>query len=136
MKIRKGFVSNSSSTSYVIALTRDYEASEEKVLEFMKEYEECYDEELGSIEKARELIAWIIGKLCSSEQVWTEEYEGVCCFIQAFSDDICLTYIDSGPDDSSISNIFADKCKDETIEKMKKFIKLCRCKDKESKDEN
>ena len=124
MKIRAGFVSNSSSTSYVIALTRDFKTSQAKVQAFMDECDPYANLEITSLEQADECIGRIVEALCSHDQIWMTEslVENVYEFINIFGDDIIITTMDGGPDDSQVCNIFADGRKDEMMTKLKKLV--------------
>ncbi len=125
MKVRSGFVSNSSSTSYVIAVTREFKATPEQIQAF---YDRCNkyseDDDVTDLDKAEKQMAEIVEVLCLNEDIWLGEAPSpnISNFVTACKDDVILTSLDGGPEDDTICNIFADKCKDKTIEKMKKLI--------------
>ncbi len=56
MKVRQGFVSNSSSTSYVIALTRDFIPSDKSLSKFIDDAEDYHTNKKMSVEEAKEYI--------------------------------------------------------------------------------
>jgi len=123
MKIRAGFVSNSSSTSYVIALTRDFKTTQAKMQRFMDECDEYTDVEITNLKQADECIGRIVESLCSNSEIWIDDspVENLYEFITVFDDDITITSLDGGPEESKVCNIFADSCKDKTILKLKKI---------------
>lgn len=73
MKIRLGFVSNSSSTSYVIALTRDYKFSDDQISRILSDYNSGvnYTDQILE-EDILEHIKIAINELCSNSCVYTE----------------------------------------------------------------
>ena len=74
MKIRQGFVSNSSRTSYVIALARNYKATKEQIQKFADGIAKWEDEEY-TFEQADKQIKIIVEALCSiaGKCIWEEE---------------------------------------------------------------
>jgi len=123
MKIRLGFVSNSSSTSYVIALTRDFRATPEQLEKFIKECQEYnYEEETEgaamSPEQATEAISKIVEELCScGEWSWYDgdiEIDNFSPFMWACSDSFEICAVDGGHGCDSLANILADDLKDKT----------------------
>ena len=124
MKIRLGFVSNSSSTSYVIALTRDFKTTQDKVQKFMDLCDEWANVEITSLEQADEVIGRIVEALCSQSYIWLEEssVENLSEFINVFGDEIIIGAVDVSSESGSVSNIMADSCKEETMKKLKKLV--------------
>ncbi len=120
MKIRLGFVSNSSSTSYVIALTRDFKATPEQLDKFI---EECgdFDTKLTP-DQATKSIGEIVEALCSSgEWSWYDgdiSIDNFHPFLWAFGDSFEICAVDGGHGCDSLANILADDLRDKTI----KFI--------------
>jgi hypothetical protein len=124
MKIRSGFVSNSSSTSYVIAVTRNFKTDQAGMQRFLDTCNEWSDYEIKDLEQADAKMGEIIDALCSNEEIWTCEapVPYISEFVDTFKDDIVLFAIDGGPDDGKVLNAFADSCKDKTIDKLKKIM--------------
>lgn len=129
MKIRSGFISNSSSTSYVIAVTRDFQPTDEQVKKFVERYNAWEkDEDDLSIESGKEQIVKIVDRICREEEVWTSpEYDdkkdplpkGIDVFEEIF-EELHLVCMDGGPEDGRIINVLADKCKDKVVAQLKK----------------
>jgi len=142
MKIRLGFVSNSSSTSYVIALTRDFKATPEQLEKFISECQEYnYEEDAEGVamtpmtpEQAAKAISEIVEEICKcGEWSWYDgdiEIDNFTPFMYACSDDFEICAVDGGHGCDSLVNILADDLKDKT----NKFIKLCECEGKKDED--
>ena len=128
MKIRMGFVSNSSSTSYVIALTRDFKATPEQLEKFI---DECkgYEEDAVAMtpEQATETITNIVEALCETGSwSWCDSYdinesderlEHLHPFRWACGDSFDISEVDGGHGSNFLHNILADDIK----EKMTKI---------------
>jgi len=126
MKIRAGFVSNSSSTSYVIALTRDFKVTQDHIQRFTDEIKSYKDEDY-TIEQATNQIGLTIEALCSvaGREMWEEhspvQYLGE--FINIFrSDFIILAMFDCSSEDGKIINILAGGLGDERVAKLKAIM--------------
>lgn len=120
MKIRLGFVSNSSSTSYVIALTRDFKPTPEQLDKFI---EDCGDLDTKlTPEQAIKSINKIVEALCSrGEWSWVDyniEIDNFSPFMWACEDSFLISEIDGGHGCDSLANILADDLKEKTL----KFI--------------
>ena len=126
MKIREGFVSNSSSTSYVIALTRDFKTTQAKMQEFVdrcNEWEKC-EKHMMTLQKADVAVGEIVEALCGQEVIWDEHDdppEHCREFMSTFKQEIGVADIDGGPEDGKYMNLFADSCKDKNIEMFKRI---------------
>jgi len=125
MKIRLGFVSNSSSTSFVIALTRDFKATPEQLEKFIKEcqeynYEEDAKGKAMTSEQATKTIAEIVEELCKNgEWSWCDgdiEIENFHPFMWACGDSVEICAVDGGHGCDSLANILADDLIDKTLE--------------------
>jgi hypothetical protein len=130
MKIRMGFVSNSSSTSYVIALTRDFKATPEQLEKFIDEckgYEE--DSVAMTSEQATKTIALIVEELCKvGDWSWADSYditesaenmEQFHNFRYTCGDSFQIGEADGGHGCDFLHNILADDLKDKTLELTK-----------------
>lgn len=124
MKIRLGFVSNSSSTSYVIALTRDFIPSEKDLLEFIDETGDLYTDKKMSVKEAKEYITNLVESLCivgdwsAYDGDWSangSNSEYLSQFLHSFSDDIKISEADAGHGCDFLHNILADDLRDKTI---------------------
>lgn len=125
-----GFVSNSSSTSFVIALTRDFKATPEQLEKFI---DECkgYEEDAVAMtpEKATETITGIVEELCKvGDWSWCDSYdiEGQVENMENFhnfrftcGDSFIISEADGGHGCDFMHNILADDLKDKTLELMK-----------------
>lgn len=123
MKIRIGFVSNSSSTSYVIAITRDFKLSDEQkqlLGDYYNEYEDEKDQ--ITIEQIEKLFQKTLEKLCSSSQVWKDDTPLFDSMIRTLKEKIVLAEIDGSPDEGCCVNVLSDKNKDDFIAKMQKLL--------------
>lgn len=125
MKIRTGFVSNSSSTSYVIAVTRDFISlmTEERKQEFMKEWNYWADKKVETIEQLEEKIKIVLDFLCEGDgRVWTgdgEIPEGLYAIGHGLKE-VLIAATDLGPADGDWwTNILADDVKEKSLEQMK-----------------
>lgn len=126
MKIRLGFVSNSSSTSYVVALTRDFKTTQDKMQEFLDSRNKYTNEENWiTLEQADKEVGKIVDALCTQGIIW-EEYDSppeyVRDFVKVFREDIRVVDIDGGPEDGKYINLFADDCKAENMKMFKKLM--------------
>jgi len=127
MKVRKGFVSNSSSSSFVIAITRDYVFSPEIKQKIYNEYIGYWDEEEVSMEQFDNILKEGLDELCTGDGViWEEDSSSITQAILAELEDVVIAYVDVGPDAGSTNNIFADN----QIEKVKKQLQAILEKDK------
>ena len=136
-----GFVSNSSSTSFVIALTRDFKATPEQLEKFI---DECkgYEEDAVAMtpEQATKTIAGIVEELCKTgDWSWSDGYcisdqvdnmEHFHNFRWSCGDSFLIGESDGGHGCDFLHNILADDLKDKTA----KFIKPCKCKGKKDED--
>ena len=125
MKLRLGFVSNSSSTSYVVALTRDFKATPEQLETFIKD---CKGYEEDSVpmtnEEATETVAKIVEELCKQgEWSWGDGYsiseqsenmEHYHDFFFSCGDSFSIADADGGHGGDFLINILADNVKDKT----------------------
>ena len=126
MKLRLGFVSNSSSTSYVIALSRDFKATPEQLEKFIKNCK-GYDEDSVAMtdEEGAETIAEIVEELCKQgEWSWGDGYgmneqsenmEHYHDFFFACGDSFRIADADGGHGGDFLINILADNNKDKTL---------------------
>lgn len=123
MKIRIGLVSNSSSTSYVIAITRDFKLSDEQKQKLFENYDP-YEEDQLEIEGIEELFQKTVEKLCSSSQVWEEDDENnfLYAIVRVLKEEIVLTSLDGAPDAGCYVNVLSDKNKDDFIAKVQKLL--------------
>lgn len=127
MKIRLGFVSNSSSTSYIVAVTRDFSPVPEKIQEF---FDTCNkyssSEDVTNLEQAAEKIKVIIEALCKESQIWLD-YECPCYhiedFVSVFREEVQIFTMPSSSDDGKVCNILADSCKEDTMKKLTELMK-------------
>ncbi len=121
MKLRLGFVSNSSSTSYVIALSRDIEVTPEKLANFLEECNQYLDEDEKRMtsEEGKKAISKAIKDLCSQgEFSWYDgdiEIEHFHQFMQTFEDEIEICATDGGHGCDSLCNILADDMINKTV---------------------
>lgn len=129
MKVRNGFVSNSSSTSHIVILSRNFKLSDEQVKEFCERYNNWGDEVLTP-EQAEVRANEIIDRICSQKETWTcyEGYgeenppAGTQIFLEVFEELIEIASMDTGPESGLCINIFADECRDKNIDKLHKII--------------
>ncbi|MHA1468961.1 MAG: hypothetical protein ACTSSP_00215 [Candidatus Asgardarchaeia archaeon] len=124
MKIRIGFVSNSSSTSYVLAVTRNFKLTDEKRKELFEEHVDWSGEEDITIDQIDGYFQDIIERLCSSGEVYEDDDEPPLFypFITVFEDEILFTTIEAGPGQGVHINLLSDKEIEKTLKKMKKII--------------
>ncbi len=101
MKISNGFVSNSSSSSYVVFIPDDFDL----------DYEYIQDESDGEIEA--DILRDFVMKLRSGEDIWFESGYNECeILIEKLNEKgLVLTSIDTGPDSGIISCVDVDKIK-------------------------
>jgi hypothetical protein len=128
MKIRMGFVSNSSSTSYVIAVMRDFVPSEKGLKEFIDDTKDYETDKKMSPEIAKECISKIVEAICSGgswsayDGDWSmggeSEVEHMGIFIYSFRDQILVSEADGGHGCDFLHNIFAD----DIVEKTNKIM--------------
>lgn len=125
MKIRLGFVSNSSSTSYVIALARNYKATKEQIQKFTDRIANWEDEEYTS-EQADKQIKTIVDALCSTagKCIWIEDspVQYLDEFINILEDDYILGKIDVSSEAGQVTNILADGNREKVAAKIKKMM--------------
>lgn len=126
MKIRIGFVSNSSSTSYVIAVTRDFVPSDKGLAEFINDTEDYDTDKKMSVEEAKEHLANLIETLCVNG-VWSaydgdwsdgeHSVEHLSTFIYSFREEILISEADGGHGCDFLHNILADDLKEKTLKR-------------------
>ena len=127
MKIRLGFVSNSSSTSYVIAVSRDFVPSDKGLLKFINEIKDWGTDKNMSVKEAKEYITNLVESLCvvgswsAHDGDWSangSDTEHLSPFLDSFEDDILIAEEYAGHGCDFLHNILADDLRDKTI----KFI--------------
>ncbi len=125
MKIRLGFVSNSSSTSYVIALARNYQATKEQIQKFADGIANWEGEEY-TFEDADKQIKTTVEALCSTEGkcMWLDDspVQYLEEFIGMLDDDYILGTIDVSSDAGQVTNILADGNREKVARKVKKMM--------------
>lgn len=123
MKIRKGFVSNSSSSSYVIAITRDLQFSEKEIAKFREGYENHHGDECDfTTEQIQEIVTEIVDKLCREGQIYDEDCSELIPFADALDGSYGITNINVGCSEGGIINLLTDKDKNEVLSAMKKIV--------------
>lgn len=123
MKIRKGFVSNSSSSSFVVAITRDFKLTDEEVELFREGYEEYHGDPCEfSDEQIHEIVAEIIDKSCREGMVYDQDCSNIYAFEHALDDSYILANISAGCEEGGMVNLLKDKDKDAVLATMKTVI--------------
>ncbi len=128
MKIRKGFVSNSSSSSYIVAITRDFKLPSEYKEDLMAEYSEyVYDPEESVT--ADEIVALAVDNLCSQKTIW---YEHCPASVHALINTITCNHdldekyviitIEQGPDEGQYINMMCDGSQKAFTKKLKHIL--------------
>jgi spore cortex formation protein SpoVR/YcgB (stage V sporulation) len=127
MKTRQGFVSNSSSTSFVVALSRDFVITDEAVSKFIDAYKN-YDNKRVTPEGSREKIEYAVDKLCGDGIVYAvdaDDENDVCFVVEFLTElypDILLAEIDTSSEMGCCVNILSDKSKKETLRKLNRIV--------------
>ncbi len=127
MKIRNGFVSNSSSSSFILAITRNFKLPEEFKEALVGEYEEyCGGDYEKDMPTADEIVEEAIDIICSKETIWQEDCPpSVTALVHIVTDNNELskihyiTGLDAGPDEGQYINVLCDKEKDNFLSQMK-----------------
>jgi hypothetical protein len=123
MKFRSGFVSNSSSSSFVYLFPDDFDVNKIDWEKFdFTDYaaEACYDDaaeveddgnpvEAGSEENMKADIVKGLKKFFKEKELWYEEDGSICTAIEMLFSDYVIAEIDGGPEDGKV--ILADKAK-------------------------
>ncbi len=121
MKIRNSFVSNSSSTSYIVAVPTDFDFTKEWVegiiIEAVKrEGIENTDDEMETVDKIRKVLE-SIRKLATKYEESVREQVGGYSGISLIGDildrlGLCLSSVDAGSDAGIVVNVLSPKIKD------------------------
>lgn len=128
MKIRKGFVSNSSSSSYIVAITRNFKLPDEFKEDLMTEYNDyAYDPE--ETITTDEIIALAVDSLCSQKTIWQEHCSAsvhalVNTIVSNYDLDAKYTImtIEQGPDEGQYINMMCDGSKEKFVKKLKNIL--------------
>jgi hypothetical protein len=107
MKIRNGFVSNSSSSSFVVLLPKDFSVTAAMV-SGLKDYRVTV-EELGGAEQTAETIRSVLIDLRKRKQIYAEECNSVFNVLVELMRDYVVGAMDTGPDAGQI--VLADEKK-------------------------
>lgn len=100
MKIKIDFITNSSSTNYIVCLPESYTISKEQYLELMDhiwDSDEFYDEEKEDLYNAYDFVMEAIDTIQNGGAVYSEEDELVFRICTYLVDVFHITYVDSGP---------------------------------------
>lgn len=127
MKIRNGFVSNSSSTSFILAIARNFELPEELKEKLVEEYKEyCWGDGMGEPPTADEIVEEAVNILCSKEATWQEDCSAsVTALVHIVTNDkelakvYYITELDAGPDEGQYINVLCDKERKGFLTQMK-----------------
>jgi hypothetical protein len=126
MKVRSGFVSNSSSLSHVIAVTRNIKITEDHAIKFIKECQ-MFDEEENipkTIDEAITAMRVVVEYLCSEGEVsYSDTFDPEVPFLMEFMEvfpEIVISETDGSLGSSFITNILADKFKEKTLQIVNK----------------
>ncbi len=104
MKIRNGFVSNSSSSSFIILLPESFDIS---TIDFQAKIDKCRYADEATIENVKKVVE----KLLKEHQIYDEEcYREIDVVHEIFKDYI-LESIDTGPDEGSMTLVDVKKVK-------------------------
>jgi len=123
MKIRQGFVSNSSSSSFVIAVPRDFEITDDIVTKLKEEVNKySWRDDDWTEDKIREQLPKTIDELCSGDGLFADYYGPMTPelgFELAKVADLIIASFEGGPDEGQTVNILADDNKESTLRKIK-----------------
>ena len=127
MKIRQGFVSNSSSTSFILAIARNFKLPEEFKEALVREYTEyCWGDGIGEPPTADEIVEEAVNILCSKEATWQEDCApSVTALAHIITDDNELakihyiTGLDTDSGGGQYINVLCDKEREGFLAQMK-----------------
>ena len=113
----------------VTALTRDFELTDEVIdklvqeIEFFDDDEELVCDEERAKAEIRKRMPDTIDKLCQGDgYFWEDNFPfGTWELLNAI-DDIVISSMDSGPDETKLVNILSDNNRDKIIPKIKKVL--------------
>lgn len=104
MKIRRGFVSNSSSSSFVILLPIKFDINNVDFNQYWDIMDECEINKDGVIE--------VFNKLVSEKSLWEEDNQGGCDVLKEIFEKYIVATIECGPDDGQLILADRDKVKE------------------------
>ena len=118
MKVRHGFVSNSSSCSYIVLLPDGFAFDDQAI-------KDAIDKNFGDVEDELPIVKEAFDALRSGKDIWNEEYNG--CVTQVLHDlftnkGLVLAGVDTGPDAGQMISVSAVKVQ-KILDKTKDAIK-------------
>lgn len=122
MKIRNGFVSNSSSSSYIVCVPKSFEIDEKELSEWAEDMMYDYKRKLRTITNAKKCIKDNLDKLKKSGELWSDKNPAfyVIQNILIKSDFIIEQCSGAAGWPDSIRNVGCDK----TLEKIRKIMEI------------
>ena len=122
MKIRNGFVSNSSSSSFVIAITRDYVFSPEMKQKIYEQYVDVDGEEMP-MEKFENVLTETVETLCRGNgEIYEDKFSPAMQGIVWMDKEILIKIIDVPSECGLIYNLGADEIIEEKKKQLQKTL--------------
>jgi hypothetical protein len=133
MKIKSDFVTNSSSTCFIVLVPNSYVVNDEILKKAIEEEGPYWNEEIPSFEQIKTEVSEYLELLKDGNTIWNDGYDGVSPFIYTVTDRVIsnegfvIASVDIGPSDNMLSGVREEKIMEVLMDRID-VSKICKIK--------